>query len=133
MTEDSIVYYSPLHPLGITYKYIDIEEIKTGFGDKIFSLMEYERKGSFYYQIKVDGKTITIHVPSPNDDVQRYMEDSYLELEEFDKALVDIGVPKTASDKNYDKCDLDKQYVDRFLRIVGNSKAKEVRYADTNT
>lgn len=119
VTEDTLVYHSPLHPSGITYEYSDIEEITTGFGDKIFSIFEYEKKGNFFYQIRLDGKTITFSVPSVNEDIERY-EDSYLELEEFDQALVRLDIPKNSDSKGYQNCDLDKQYIERFLRIIEN-------------
>lgn len=118
VTEDTIVCCSPVTPKGIEYEYSDIEEINTGFGDKSFAVAEYKKKGNFYYQIKLDGKMYTFHVPSVNEEIERYAEDTYLELEDFDKALVGLGIPKNADDENYENCDLDKQYVERFLRII---------------
>ena len=57
-------------------------------------------------------------MPSINGDIERYVNDSYLELEDFDQKLVSLGIPKKASTDGYDNCDLDKQYVERFLRII---------------
>ena len=121
VTEDSIICCTPLCPKGIVYEYSDIEYISTGFGDKNFAIAEYKRKGEFFYQITLDGRTITFHVPSANEDIERYQEDSYLELEEFDQALMKLGIPKNASEKGYENCDFDQEFVDRFLRII-NSK-----------
>ena len=120
VTEDTIVYHSPLHPMGITYNYSQIEQIDTGFSDKTFAIAECDRKGSFYYQIKVDGKKIVFHTPNINNEIQRYEDDSYLELEEFDNALMKLGIPKNSDDKNYEKCLMDQRYIDRFLRIINN-------------
>lgn len=120
VTEDKIIYHSPLSPLGTAYSYEQVTKIDTGFGDKAFAIAEYNRKGNFYYKIEVDGKKIVFHVPSVNNDIQRYADDSYLELEEFDEALMKFGIPKTSSDKNYEKCLMDQRYIDRFLRIINN-------------
>lgn len=123
VTEDSIVYHSPLHPEGIGYEYSDVEKITTGFGNKNFAFVEYKKKGNFYYQIRVDGKYITFHVPSVNEAIEKY-EDSYLELEEFDQILVNMGIAKEGSAQGYENCELDSRYVERFLRIVGNITKK---------
>lgn len=118
VTQDEIIHYSPVHPLGTTYEYSQIEEINTGFGNENFAIAEYKKKGNFFYQIKLDGKTITFHCPSVNEEIERYQEDSYLELEEFDQKLVNLGVPKRADESGYENCDLDEIFVERFLRII---------------
>jgi len=118
VTKNSIVYYSPLHPMGVEYDYSDVDEVVTGFGDKVLTLKEYKKKGNFFYQIKVDGKKIVFHVPSVNGDIERYVNDSYLELEDFDQKLVSLGISKKGSAEGYENCDLDKQYVERFMRII---------------
>lgn len=118
VTEDKIICYSPLHPEGVQYEYSDVESIKTGFGNKNFSIADYKKKGSFFYQIKVNGKIITFHVPSVNEDIKRYMEHTYLEIEEFDQVLVELGIAKEADKEGWENCDFDQEYVDRFLRII---------------
>ena len=118
VTKDRIICYSPWQPMGVEYEYTDVDSIKTGFGDKNLSFAEYKRKGSFYYQIEINGQTITFHAPSPNGDIERYEEHTYLELEEFDQSLVKLGIPKEADKKGWENCDFDKEYVDRFLRII---------------
>ena len=118
VTSDQIICYSPTHPLGIAYNYSDVTSIKAGFGDKHFAIADYKKKGSFFYQIQIKNKTITFHTPSTNDKIKRYEEHTYLELEEFDQALVDLKIPKSADKKGWKNCDFDKEYVDRFLRII---------------
>jgi hypothetical protein len=118
VTDDSIVVVSPFDPRGESYTYYDVEKVEAGFSDKFFAIYDYEQQGSFYYKITLDGKERIFHLPSVNEDIERY-EDTYLELEEFDRALVKCGVEKTSSSKGYEKCDFDKEYVDRFLRITG--------------
>lgn len=118
VTKDSIIYYSPLHPTGITYSYSDVEEINAGFGKSRFAFLEYKKKGNFFYQIQVDGRQITFHQPNVNGEIEKYEEDTYLELEEFDEALVQIGIPKKSDKEGYLDCDLDSEYVERFLRII---------------
>lgn len=118
VTEDTIVCYSPLHPTGVEYRYEDVEEIKTGFGNKTLAFADYKRRGSFFYQIKLDGRTITFHQPFTNEKIERYNEDTYLELEEFDRALMKLGIPKEADATGYENCNFDETYVNRFLRII---------------
>lgn len=118
VTSDQIIYFSPTHPQGITYSYSDVTSIKAGFGDKHFAIADYKKKGSFFYQVQIKNKTITFHTPSTNDKIKRYEEHTYLELEEFDQALVELKIPKNADKKGWKNCDFDKEYVDRFLRII---------------
>ena len=63
------------------------------------------------------------HTPSVNDEIRRYVDDTYLELEDFDQNLVQLGVSKSSSSEGYENCDLDKKYVDRFLRIIGTGSS----------
>ena len=102
--------------MGIEYS--DVKSIKTGFGNKNISIAEYKKKGQFFYQVEINGKTITFHAPSTNEKIKRYEEHTYLELEEFDQALVELGIPKEADKEGWEYCDFDKEYVDRFLRII---------------
>ena len=120
VTKDTIVYHSPLHPTGIAYDYSDVEQITTGFGTKKIAFQEYKRKGNFYYQLEVDGKTITFHVPTCNEEIEAYAKDSYLELEEFDQRLMELGISKESSTEEAKNCVLDQEYVDRFIRIIEN-------------
>ncbi len=122
VTKDKIIRYSPWRPMGVEYNYSDVDSIKTGFGDKSFSFAEYKRKGSFYYQIEINGQTVTFHTPTANEQIERYEEHTYLELEEFDRALTALGIPKEADEKGWENCDFDKEYVDRFLRIIRYEK-----------
>lgn len=118
VTPKQIICYSPWHPSGIEYEYSDVESIKTGFGNKNISIAEYKKKGNFFYQIELKGKTITFHAPGVNENIQRYVEHTYLELEEFDQDLVGLSIPKEAEKKGWENCDFDQEYVDRFLRII---------------
>lgn len=120
VTKDKIICYTPWQPMGVEYEYTDVDFIKTGFGNKNFSFAEYKRKGNFYYQIEINGHTATFHQPGANGKIERYEEHTYLELEEFDQALVDLGIPKEADKTGWENCDLDQEYVDRFLRIIDN-------------
>ena len=119
VTEHQIVVCTTLCPQGKVYEYQDVSEIQTGFGQKLFSIHSYDKKGNFYYKIIVDGKTLVFSQPSVNE-IDRYEEDTYLELEEFDRALVQLGIPKKGSDKGRQNVDLDKTYVERFCRIIAN-------------
>lgn len=117
VTNEKIVVVRPWDLNGREYVYSDVEKIETGFGNKRFSLLEHENEGDFYYKITLDGKESVFHTPTVNPDIERY-DDTYLELEEFDSALRKFGIPKKSSIEGYEKCDFDKIYVDRFLRII---------------
>ena len=117
---ESIKVCSPLCPLGKSYAYEQVEQIEAGFGKSRFTFLEYKRRGQFYYKLRLDGKTVIFTVPSVNDQMERYAYDSYLELEDFDKALTALGVPKISSADGSEYCNLDTIYVDRFLRIIEN-------------
>lgn len=119
VTKNQIICVSPFHPTGITYSYSEVEEIKTGFGEKTLTIFEYEKVGNFYYQVTVDGKKCVFSAPSINEEIERY-EDSYLELEEFDQRLMAYGIPKSGKKDGYESCYLDQVYVDRFVRIIEN-------------
>lgn len=118
VTKDKIICRSPLHPSGITYDYKDVTQIRAAFGQKRLAFSEYKKKGNFYYQIELDEKKIIFHVPSVNENIKRYTDDTYLELEEFDQKLVALGIPKKADETGWEDCDLDAQYVNRFRRII---------------
>ncbi len=118
VTEDKIIYRDPFHPFGLSYNYDEVAKIETGFGQKNFSFIDYERKGEFYYRIYVDNKKITFSVPSTNEKIEKYNNDTYLELEEFDKKLMKNNIQKIGDDKYANACDLDKEYCERFKRII---------------
>lgn len=121
VTESKIICHTPLHPAGITYAYEDVAHVKTGFGHKYFAILEYKKKGGFYYIVTMeDGRKVTFSQPNVNEDIERYMDDSYLELEEFDRRLMEYGIEKESDERDWEACDMDQQYVDRFLRIIRN-------------
>ncbi len=116
VTENKITDYSFYNPMGKEYSYSDISEVKAGFNGKKFGILP-KGAGDFYYIVTFkDGKEINFYqANSP-------FEDSYLELEIFDKLIVDnVKVEKVASKENYQLCTFDKRYVDRFLRIIENN------------
>lgn len=121
VTEDAIICHSPIHPTGVAYSYSDIKKIATGVGQKDFTFLQHERKGEFYYQIELDGKTITFLTGvTSNDEIERYNEHTYLWFEEFDQKLVELGIPKESDSTGYETIEMDEEYVERFLRILQN-------------
>ena len=120
VTEDKIVVKTPFNPIGKSYNYSEVEEIYAGFGDKFISCNEYEEKGNFYYQITLDGKKIIFTAPSVNPEIERYEDNTYLELEEFDQKLCKLKIPKTSSSKFRDDSYYDKEIIERFIRIINN-------------
>ena len=121
VTEESIICHSPIHPTGVKYSYSEVEKITAGVGQKTFTFSEHERKGNFFYQIELDGKTITFLTGGTwNEEIERYNEHTYLWLEEFDQKLVELGIPKESDTTGYENIEMDQEYVDRFYRILEN-------------
>ena len=120
VTEDSIIVHSPLNIKGKVYSYDQVEKVITGFGDGGLAPFEYQKKGNFYYKVKIDGKTLLFTGGQVSEDIQRYTDNTYLELEEFDQKIMKYGAIKESSTENYEDCFMDQEYVDRFLRIINN-------------
>lgn len=114
ITKDKVIDYNFYNPRGVEYTYDDITNINTGFLGKRKLLSG--NKGDFYYKITLKNRK-TIDLKDATSD----FDDTYLELERFDKVVLDKSkATKVASNKNYKLCDLDKRFVDRFLRIIEN-------------
>ncbi len=120
VTDNEIIVKTPFNPVGKSYLYCEVEEIYAGFGDKVIACNEYEEKGNFYYQITLDGKKIVFVTPSVNPKIERYEDDAYLELEEFDQKLTMLKIPKTSSTKYGENNYYDDDIIERFLRIINN-------------
>lgn len=103
------------------YAYDEVEQVKAGFGGRQFTLEESQKKGTFFYQIKLQNRWVTFMAPSVNEEAYAD-EETYLELEHFDQALMANGVPKQASAAHVEASRLDRQYIDRFLRIIKHQK-----------
>ncbi|MFI3069156.1 MerR family transcriptional regulator [Streptococcus suis] len=117
VTKDQIIDINLLAP-SKEYLYSDVKSVWTGFGAKLFTLDEAERQGQFSYRIQLDGKEIVFMQPTSNQDLVPY--DTYIELEEFDQRLMNLGIPKESSTEGSQYNDLDSHYLERFLRIVEN-------------
>ena len=117
---DKIVTKSLFNIKGTEYLYDDVEVINCGFGNSNFSFYEYKQKGNFYYQVVIDGKTITFSQPTPNTENNLFGDDTYLELEVFDTLLVSKGVQKKSSSDGVENCSYEQEYIDRFIRIIEN-------------
>lgn len=107
VTPTQVIYHSTLHPTGIVYEYQDIESVNV----KI-------KNGLLNYQINVDNHSFTFSQPTTNGN-ERY-NDTYIELEDFDQALMNYSIKKTSSLDNLDKVIMDQCYIDRFERIINN-------------
>ena len=91
--------------------------METGYSGKTFSIAE--KKGTFYYRIYFDGKKVNLGGTAPNEAIERF-DDSYLELEEFDEALMRYQPVKVSSHENEEYAILDERYMKRFGRIIDN-------------
>ena len=121
VTECEIICHSPIHPMGVRYSYSDVEKITVGVGQEILSFEPHKRKGEFFYQIVLDGKTITFMTDgTANSEIERYNEHTYLWYEEFDQKLVDLDIPKESDSTGYENISMGEEYVERFYRILEN-------------
>lgn len=127
VSNKNIVVHTLLHPNGIKYKYDDIEKVEARFGTKIIALSEANRRGEFTYKIHLEDRVIVFAAPSTNETIERYNENTYLELEELDQKLMEMGIVKEASKQYSEYCELDEEYVDRFIRIIENKSNLAVR------
>ncbi|MCM1258577.1 MAG: MerR family transcriptional regulator [Roseburia sp.] len=120
VTEDQIIIHSPICPQGKNYSYSDVDKVQAGFGQKMLSLHRAQRRGTFSYTVTIGDKKIVFMQPYTNEKISRYEEDTYLELEEFDQRLMQLGADKESDETGFEACDFDKEYVDRFRRIISN-------------
>lgn len=117
VTKDQIIDINLLAP-SQEYLYSDVKSVWTGFGTKLVTVNRSERQGEFSYQIQLDGKKIVFMQPTVNQNL--IPDDTYIELEEFDRRLMNLGIPKESSTEGSQYNDLDSHYLERFLRIVEN-------------
>ncbi|APU59818.1 MerR family transcriptional regulator [Clostridium botulinum] len=115
VTKNKIMDYNFYSPIGTTYSYNDISKVQAGFKGKSFKIFK-SHAGDFYYIVNFkDDKKINFYQANST------FEDTYLELQIFDKLIMNTSkVQKESSKENYQFCDFDKRYVDRFLRIIEN-------------
>ncbi|CYV12727.1 MerR family transcriptional regulator [Streptococcus suis] len=117
VTKDQIIDINLLAP-SKEYLYSDVKSVWTGFGTKLVTVNRSERQGEFSYQIQLDGKKIVFMQPTVNQNL--IPEDTYIELEEFDRQLMNLEIPKESSTEGSQYNELDSHYLKRFLRIVEN-------------
>ena len=118
VTVDSVVVSSPFKADEV-YSYEDITLVETGF-----DCNRSKTDAEFFYRITVrtpEGEeTYTFGVVSGNDEIDRYAEDTHLELLDFDKVLMDLGIPKESSEAYAEYLSMEDVYRERFLQIVRN-------------
>ena len=117
VTKDQIIDINLLAP-SKEYLYSDVKSVWTGFGTKLVTVNRSERQGEFSYRIQLDGKKIVFMQPTVNQNL--IPDDTYIELEEFDRRLMNLGIPKESSTEDSQYNELDPHYLERFLRIVEN-------------
>ncbi|MGU8056400.1 MerR family transcriptional regulator [Streptococcus suis] len=117
VTKDLIIDINLLAP-SKEYLYSDVKSVWTGFGTKVLTVNEFEKQGQFSYRIQLDGKEIVFMQPAVNQNL--VPDDTYIELEEFDRQLMNLKIPKESSTEGSQYNELDSHYLERFLRIVEN-------------
>ncbi len=101
------------------YAYSDVESVWAGFGTKLLTLDEAEKRGQFSYRITLDSKEIVFTQPTVNHHL--VPDDAYIELEEFDQHLMTVGIAKESSSEGSQYNVLDSRFLERFLRIIENN------------
>jgi len=114
-TSEQIIHRSPFHPTSTTYNYSDIDQVTTGFSSK----------GDFYYKVHLyDGPTINLlNSGRVNEDLVETGTlgyDSYEEIVMIDNWLMDLGIPKIASEEYASKNSMELVYENRLLQIIRN-------------
>ncbi|WP_029179965.1 MerR family transcriptional regulator [Streptococcus suis] len=117
VTKDRIIDINLLAP-SKEYLYSDVKSVWAGFGTKLVTVNRSERQGEFSYRIQLDGKKIVFMQPTVNQNL--IPDDTYIELEEFDRQLMSLEIPKESSIEGSQYNELDPHYLKRFLQIVEN-------------
>lgn len=119
ITKNRIINYSFFSPQGKPYHYNDVVKINTGVYGRRLYLPFTHTKGDFFYKITLnDGSTIDLtEVGGSKGDV-----DPRFIIEKLDKQLVNMGINKVTSMKNfnYAKYNLGKVYTDQIHDILTN-------------
>lgn len=116
ISKNYLTQYSLFHPTGKSYRYDEIVKVETGYYGQIFSI-RYET-GEFYYHITMkDGTKIKLE---DTQTIKEFEEDSYSEIELFDKDVMKYKPEKISNTKNSKYSLLDQEYIDRFNRIINN-------------
>ena len=107
-SEDSVTVFSAINPGGRTYELELVSSVDTGFN----------KRGDFYYNINVDGKTLKFSAPTANyEKYPEYEKETYKEFADFDAKLMAAGAVKNA-----DTASLENAYYDescmKYLREV---------------
>ncbi len=115
-TDDLIIQYSLLNPLGKTYTYKDVKSVETGFYKNGF--LSLREKGDFYYNLEmIDGTKIKIQNTQT---ISQYEEDSYLEYVILDKLVMEHKPDKIGNTDYSEYLLMDDIYIQRFKDIVNN-------------
>lgn len=121
VSDSNFIVRNPINPTGKVYKYSDVEKINAYFTENSLKNNLLDKPGgTFIYEIYLDGKKYEFQTPSVNKNGRYAQADTYSELEDLDRQLVALDVPKVGSTENYELNDLDAIYGQIFLRIVTN-------------
>lgn len=116
ISPNKIIYRSYFNPIGTIYSYDDIESVECGFYKN--GLSYFHEKGEFYYKVHMkDGQSISLQNTQT---IEKYEDDTYIEIEIFDKDVMKYPVKKISSDKYSQYAMLDQRFIDRFISIINN-------------
>ncbi|XEC95035.1 hypothetical protein AB6A23_00095 [Paenibacillus tarimensis] len=119
ITSNKIIDHSFLSPQGREYSYTDVVKINSGVHGKNRWWMNSSfthAKGDFFYLIELnDGTRIDLaESGGTKQDDPRFI------LEELDKTLVNMGIPKQSSMENFQYINLGEIYKEKIRNILEN-------------
>ncbi len=111
ITKDTILVRNSLNLTGTSFNYNDVVGVQTGFKDD----------GEFYYFITlINGERINLNITScVSEDMYEYY-DTYLEISEFDKIIMENNIPKISIPSSIKYCYMDDVYLNRLQDILLN-------------
>lgn len=114
-----ITRHTVFNPAGHTYSLSDIAHVETGFRGGLSTLLPWNEKGDFYYEITfTDGKTENwTDLNGAGDSVE---EDPWLLILELDRQLMDAGVEKISNWENREHFKYDPSCLEIADEILNN-------------
>lgn len=117
---DRINVKSPLNPNGVNYQYTNVDKVEAYFHPNAVNFFSDRSKGDFIYTIHIGNKSQDFIQPTPNPETQDYDMAPYINLRDFDKALMEAGAVKESSPEFADRNSLERKYVEIFMEIINN-------------
>lgn len=121
VSDTHIIVKSPMNPIGTVHNYQDVENVEAYFTEDSFMNRILQKPGgTFIYEVSLAGKEYEFQSPTINTKGEYAETDSYAELEDLDKKLIALDIPKESNNANSELNELDILYNGIFHRIISN-------------